>query len=161
MRTGTTFAPARAASRKGLRLVLLIIGTFFVVEALGGYFTNSLALLSDAGHLLSDVGALVLALVALQLALRPASPRRTFGYQRAEILAALINGLTLWGVAAYIGYEASRRFLEPPQVHALPMVLIATTGLGAQLLGASILKATAYQSLNVRGAFLHVATDAL
>jgi len=151
----------RSRSKKALKLALVIIGAFFVAEALGGYFTNSLALLSDAGHLLSDVGALVLALLAFWFAERPITPSQTYGYYRVEILAALVNGLTLWGVAAFIGYEAYRRLIDPPTVQSLPMLIIALVGFLGQGASTLILRQAARESLNAQGAFLHIATDAL
>jgi cobalt-zinc-cadmium efflux system protein len=151
----------RKASGRALRLALVVLGVFFVVEVVGGILTNSLALLSDAAHLLSDVAAVALALVAQWFARRPASARRSFGYRRVEILAALINGLTLLGVAGYIGYEAWHRLRNPPEVLGWPMVIVAAVGLLAQLLTTLVLSRAKGESLNVRGAYLHAMTDAV
>jgi len=152
---------SRSESQKSLAIALGIISSFFVVEALGGYFTHSLALLADAGHLLSDVGALALALFAFWMARRPASPERTYGHLRFEIVVALINGVVLWAVAVFIGYEAFRRFADPPEVLGLPMLLIASVGFVGQTVSAAVLRRASQESLNVRAAFVHVATDAV
>ncbi len=151
----------RALSRKVLLIALIIVGAFFVIELIGGILTNSLALISDAGHLLTDVGGLGLALFAFWFAARPASAQRSYGYYRIEILAAMVNGLTLWGISAYIFYEAYHRFFSPPEVNSLPMLIIASVGLIAQISASLALKRGAGESLNVKGAYMHVLTDAL
>ena len=151
----------RAASRKSLLISLAIVAVFLVVEAIGGWLTNSLALLADAAHLLTDFWAIVLALLAIWLAARPISSGRTFGYHRAEIFAAFANGVVLWGVAGYIAYEAFHRVQDPPQVDALPMVLVAFLGFIAQSAAAFVEHKGSGESLNVRGAYVHVATDAI
>ena len=151
----------RAASKRAVRISLGIVGTLFLAEVVGGWLTNSLALLADAGHLLTDLGALALVLMAFWFAARPASPTRTYGYHRIEILAALANGLTLWAIAAYILFQAYRRLAEPPEVLSGPMIIIALVGLLGQIAAAMILRASAKDSLNVHAAFLHVATDAV
>lgn len=159
--TSTSAGRREAPDRRALLAALGIIGAFFIIEGVGGYLTNSLALMADAGHLLTDVGALLLALGAMWLAGRPVSEQRTFGFHRVEILAALVNGVTLWGVAGYIGYQAYHRIIEPPEVNSLPMVLVALVGLLAQVGVALMLARSSRQSLNVRGAYIHVATDAV
>lgn len=126
----------------------------------GGILTNSLALLADAGHMASDVGALGLSLAALWLASRPSSGRRTYGFHRAEVLAALVNSLTLMAIAGYVFWEASRRFADPPAVHSGPMLAVAGVGLTANLVSAAVLSRHAGSGLNVRSAFLHVVGDA-
>jgi cobalt-zinc-cadmium efflux system protein len=151
----------RAASGHALRIALVILGVFFVVELVGGLLTNSLALLSDAAHLLSDVAAVALALFAQWFARRPPSPDRSYGYRRVEILAALINGITLLLVAVYIAYEAYHRLQQPPAVLGLPMILVASVGLVAQLVTTLVLSKAKGESLNVRGAYLHAMTDAV
>jgi cobalt-zinc-cadmium efflux system protein len=151
----------RTRSKRAVRISLVIILAFFLVEAIGGWWTHSLALLADAGHLLTDVGALAMTLMAFWFAARPVTVARTYGYYRVEILAALANGLALWAVAAYILFEAYQRLLDPPEVLGGPMVLIASAGFVAQLAAARILHRAADQSLNTRSAFLHVATDAV
>ena len=125
----------------------------------GGILTNSLALLADAGHMGADIGALGLSLTALWLASRPASRRRTYGFHRAEVLAALVNSLTLMAIAGYVFWEASRRFADPPDVSSGPMLAIAAVGLAGNLASAAILSRQTRSGLNVRAAFLHVAGD--
>ncbi len=132
-----------------------------VAEIVGGLVTNSLALLADAGHMLSDVAALALSFFAVWLAARPSPAERTYGYHRAEILAALANGATLIVVSLYIFYEAYERLWNPPDVQGPLMMAIAVGGLVVNLLGLWILNAGRSENLNVRGAWLHVLTDAL
>jgi cobalt-zinc-cadmium efflux system protein len=132
-----------------------------VAEAVGGVLTNSLALLADAGHMLSDVGSLALAVFAMGVAQRPPTLRRTFGYQRAEILAALVNGATLVAAAVWILVEAWQRLRTPPEVNGLPMLGIAAGGLLVNLVSMLLLHGGRNANLNMRGAWLHVATDAL
>ncbi len=148
-------------SRKSLILALGITATWFLIELLGGIYTNSLALLADAAHMLADLAALGLSLFALLISTRPATHEKTFGYLRAEILAALANGIFLVLIGIYIFYEAYRRFLSPPEVRSVPMLIVATTGLAANLVTASLLYRTQHENLNVRGAFLHVIGDTL
>jgi len=151
----------RRASGRALRIALVVLGVFFVVELVGGLLTNSLALVSDAAHLLSDVAAVGLALFAQWFAGRPASSRRSFGYRRVEILAAQLNGFTLLVVALFIVIEASGRIKAPPTVLGWPMVAIASVGLVAQLATTLILARARDESLNVRGAYIHAMTDAV
>jgi cobalt-zinc-cadmium efflux system protein len=132
-----------------------------VAEVVGGLLTNSLALLADAGHMLSDVGALGLSLFAVWVAERPPNPKRTFGYYRAEILAALVNGATLVAISVFIFVEAYRRLWQPPVVLGAAMMGIATGGLVVNVLMLGILHKGRKENLNVRGAWLHVLTDAL
>jgi len=127
----------------------------------GGLLTNSLALLADAGHMASDVGALGLSLGAVWLASHPPTTRRTYGFHRAEVLAALANSVTLILIAAYIFWEASQRFADPAEVHSGPMLVIAVFGLLANLTSASLLFRQRSASLNIRAAFLHVLGDGL
>jgi len=134
---------------------------YMVAEVIGGLWTNSLALLADAGHMLSDAAALGLSLFAVWIAARPANGQRTFGYYRAEILAALANGGALVAVSVMIFIEAVQRFREPPPVAGGTMMAIALGGLAVNLLGLVILGHGHEESLNVRGAWLHVLTDAL
>ena len=158
---GIPIGATRRGQRKRLAVVLGLVTCYMVAEVVGGLVTNSLALLADAGHMLSDAGALALSLFALWIAERPATPRRTFGYYRTEILAALLNGATLIAIAIYIFIEAYERFREPPEVLGGLVMVIATGGLLVNLVGLWILKAGRNESLNVRGAWLHVLTDAL
>jgi cobalt-zinc-cadmium efflux system protein len=152
--------PHRHRSRRRLALVLGMTCAFLVVEVAAGLLTGSLALLADAGHMLTDVAGLVLALAAMKLAERPPSPRRTYGYHRVEILAALTNGLVLLAVAGYILLEAWHRLRSPHPVESLPVLAVATAGLGVNLAGAWLLRAGARSSLNVRGAYNEVLADA-
>ncbi len=142
-------------------LALLITACVLVAEAVGGILTGSLALLGDAGHMASDAGALGLSLTALWLASRPASETRTYGFQRAEVLAALANSVALVLIAAYVSWEAVRRLGGPPHVDAGPMLGIAVVGLAANLVSASLLAKERRRNLNVRSAFLHIVGDAL
>lgn len=150
-----------SANRKRLGLVLLLAAGYMLAEIAGGLWTNSLALLADAGHMLSDVAALALSLFAVWIAERPPTPQRTYGFYRAEILAALANGATLAAVAIYIFIEAYRRIADPPQVLGPAMTAIALGGLAVNLAGLWILRQGCIDNLNVRGAWLHVLTDAL
>lgn len=144
-------------------IALIITATIMVLEFAGGLLTNSLALLSDSGHMLSDASSLALSLVAFWFAARPASPSKTYGFYRFEILAALFNGVTLFLIAGFIMWEAYQRFNEPPEVSSLPMILIASVGLLANLLSAYALirKGDVKNNLNLRSAYLHVLGDAL
>lgn len=151
----------RAASRRALRLALVVLSIFFVVEIVGGVLTNSLALISDAAHLLTDVAAVALALVAQWFAGKPGDSARSFGYRRVEILAAQLNGMTLILVALYIGYEALQRMSAPPEVLSWPMIIVASVGLVAQLITTVVLGRAQGESLNVRGAYVHAMTDAV
>ena len=152
---------SRIKSQRAIKLTLVLLTVVFAAEALGGYFTNSLALLSDAAHLLTDLGALLAALVAFWIGGRPASRSRTYGYQRTEIIAALANGVTLWVVAGYIVYEGYQRLADPPEIRAPYMSVIAAAGFIGQAVGAFLLYRASRESLNARGAFIHVATDAV
>jgi cobalt-zinc-cadmium efflux system protein len=149
---------------QGLRSLALALGitvAFFVIELLGGLVTNSLALLTDAWHMLNDVFALVFAVVAAWLARRPVSVQKTYGYYRAEILAAFVNGIFLWAIVVFIFYEALLRLQQPPAVESLEMLIIAVVGLGANGLAAVTLSRSRGESFNIRGAFLHVVADTL
>jgi cobalt-zinc-cadmium efflux system protein len=150
-----------SGSRRRLSIVLVLTALYMVAEALGGWWTGSLALLADAGHMLADVAALALALVAVWFASRPANPNKTFGYYRLEILAALINGVTLILISLSIFYEAYGRWAEPLPVKSNVMIVVATGGLIINLISAWILHGDHKDDLNVRGAWLHVIGDAL
>ncbi len=153
-------AQGRAEDRSRLRLVLLVTLVVALVELLGAYLSGSLALLADAGHMFTDTAAIVLALSASYVATLPASPRRTFGYHRAEILAALINALVLFGVCGYLAYAGIRRLVSPADVDAGQMLVFALVGLAANLVSLGLLAARRASSLNMRGAFLEVLGDA-
>lgn len=144
------------------RLVFAIALTAvtLVAEIIGGLWSNSLALLSDAGHVFLDLFALLLSLGAIKLAAQPAGERHSYGLHRAEVLASLINGLTVFIMALGILYEGSKRLIAPEEVKTLPMLVIAVLGLIANLLAARGLHGHAHDDLNVRSAFLHVLGDA-
>src|SRR6516162_956426 len=144
-----------------LKTALAITATFLVAEFIGALYTNSLALLADAGHMLTDVAALSLSLFAIRFASRRATPRMTYGFHRVEILAALVNGVFLVLVALYIFYEAYNRIKTPEVVKADWMLVVAVIGLFANLASAWVLFGKHHESLNVRGAFFHVLTDAI
>ena len=147
--------------RRQLALALGLTGGYCVVEFVGGWFTNSLALLSDAGHMLSDVTAMGLSLFAAYISTLPVTSQKTFGYYRAEILVAFLNGLALWLVAGIIFREAYYRFFSPPEVHGQGMILIAGVGLLVNLLTAWMLHGAHEANINLHGVFLHVLSDAL
>jgi cobalt-zinc-cadmium efflux system protein len=147
--------------RNRLRIVLAITLTALVVEVVGGLMSGSLALLADAGHMLTDAAGVGLALIAAAFAARPATPERTFGYQRAEILAAVVNALLLFLVAGYVLVEAVRRFSSPPEVSTGLMLAVAILGLAANAVSLLVLRGGQAASLNVRGAYLEVLGDLL
>lgn len=150
-----------ARSRNRLTIVLALTATYMVAEAIGGWWTGSLALLADAGHMLTDTAAISLALTAVWFGSRPATPRKTFGYYRLEILAALVNGVTLVLISLYIFYEAYERWAVPPEVRSGPMMAVAAGGLIINLICAWLLHSGHHDDLNMRGAWLHVMGDAL
>jgi cobalt-zinc-cadmium efflux system protein len=156
-----TALSATAEHRRALKITFAITFAYFVVEVVGGILTNSLALLADAAHMLTDVGGLGLALFAAWMSQKPATPDKTYGYYRVEILAALANGVMLFLISFYILYEAYRRFQEPPEVASVPMLVVAAVGLVVNLFGIWILRRGAEASLNVQGAFLEVISDTL
>ena len=147
---------SRRRGAHSLRLALLITVTFMVVEFVGGLWTNSLALLADAGHMLTDAAALGLSLFAVWFIRRPATPEKTYGYFRVEILAALINGATLLVIAFFILYESYQRLVQPEPVRSLEMLVIAALGLGANLLSAWILHRCEEDSLQHPGSFFNM-----
>lgn len=151
------------ANKKALLLSFILIAGFMLVEFVGGYLTNSLALISDAGHMLSDAAALGLSLSALIFGAKAATPSKTFGYKRFEILAALLNGLVLIVLSIYIFIEAIERLTMPPEVMGSGMITIAIIGLIINIIVAWILhsQASSKENLNVRSAFLHVIGDLL
>jgi len=152
---------AHHAKTGRLMAVLALTIGFLVVEVSSGLISGSLSLLADAGHMLTDVAGLVLALLATKLAERPASPRRTFGYHRAEVLAALTNAFLLLAVAVYILIEAWERFREPQAVPSRVVLAVAVVSLIVNLTGAFVLREGAETSLNLRGAYNEVVADAL
>ncbi|MEE8349109.1 MAG: cation diffusion facilitator family transporter [Acidobacteriota bacterium] len=161
---GGARAQLEASRRQGTRSLWIALGitvTFMLVELVGGLWTNSLALLADAGHMLTDAAALALSLFAAWFMCRPATAEKTYGYFRVEILAALINGTALLGIAFFILWESYQRFQQPEAIRSIPMLVIATVGLGANLFSAWILHRSHHESLNLRGAFLHIMGDVL
>ncbi len=151
----------RAGSRKALGWALALTAGFMAVEFAGGWLSGSLALISDAGHMLTDALALGLALLAVRFASTPASGRKTYGFYRLEILAALANGVVLVLLAGYIFYEAFQRFRSPAEIRTGLMIAVAFIGLLVNLACFLILRSSSRHSLNVRGAFLHVTGDLL
>jgi cobalt-zinc-cadmium efflux system protein len=150
-----------AADRRALAAALALVLAFAAVEAAGGVVAGSLALLADAAHMLADGFSLALALAASWLAGRPSTPARSFGYRRAEILAALANGVALVAISFWIFVEAFRRLADPPDVLGGWMLAVAAAGLAVNLVGASILLRADRENLNVRAAFRHVLADVL
>lgn len=155
--------PEERVNRRPLAIALAITTAFLVAEVIGGLLTNSLALLADAGHMATDVGALGLSLFAVWLARRPATPERSFGFHRAEVLAALVNASTLVAISFYIFWEAFQRLGEPPEVKSGLMLVVAIAGLAANAASAWVLMRGGghEHNLNTRGAFLHVVGDML
>lgn len=145
---------------KRLIFAITLTTVTLVAEIIGGFWSNSLALLSDAGHVFLDLFALVLSLGAIKLAAQPPGDRHSYGLHRAEVLASLVNGLTVLLMAGGILYEGSKRLIAPEEVKTTPMLLIAVLGLIANLLAARGLHGHAHDDLNVRSAFLHVLGDA-
>ena len=152
---------ARGASQRTLLIVLLLTFGYMLAEAVGGYWANSLALLSDAGHMFTDVAALALALLALRFASCPATQSKTYGFYRLEILAALVNGVALIALSVLICVEAYQRFRQPEEVQGWTLVWIALGGLVVNLVSAWLLSRSHHDNLNMRGAYLHVLGDLL
>lgn len=154
---------AHGANKKVLLISFIIITAYMIVEAIGGYITNSLALLSDAGHMLSDAVSLGIALLAFTFSAKAADASKTYGYKRFEILAAVLNGVTLILIALFIFYEAIDRFANPPEVASNGMLIISSIGLAVNILVAWIMLrgSDTKENLNMRGAFLHVISDML
>lgn len=147
--------------RKKLLIVLAITSTVLIAELVGAAVTGSLALLADAGHMFTDVAGILLAVLAVTFASRPATPQRTFGYYRLEILAAVVNAVLLFGVAVFILFEAWGRWADPPQVQGGLMLAFAAVGLVANIIGLLVLRSGARDSLNIKGAYLEVLGDML
>jgi cobalt-zinc-cadmium efflux system protein len=152
---------AGAAHRGRLIAVLAITFGVLIAEVIGAAVTGSLALLADAGHMATDVAGILLAVLAVTFASRPATPERTFGYYRLEILAAVLNAVLLFGVSLFILFEAWQRWSDPPEVAGGLMLAFATVGLVANVAGLALLRSGAKASLNVRGAYLEVLGDML
>ena len=160
MAHGHSHTPA-GKNKKRLAIVLALTAAYLIAEVIGGLITHSLALLADAGHMLTDVGGLALALFAIRFAERPATPERTYGFYRVEILAALVNAVVLIGISLYILYEAYERFRNPPAVQSGAMLMVASIGLLVNVAGIYLLRQGANESLNMKGAYFEVMSDLL
>lgn len=159
---GQSHGHSHTSNKKVLLIAFLLTLTFMVAEVIGGILTNSLALLSDAGHMLSDAASLALSLFAFKLGEKKATPEKTYGYKRIEIIAALFNGVTLIVISLYIFLEAFQRFQEPPAVLSTGMMWIAVFGLLINIAVAWVLmRGNTKGNLNMRSAFLHVLGDML
>ena len=149
------------SNMRRVTIALILTGTFMIVEVVGGILASSLALLADAGHMLTDTMALALAAVAFHVSKRPADGRLTYGYQRFQILAAFVNGLSLLLIVGWILYEAVSRFLSPEEVMGQTMLIVASLGLLVNIVAFVVLHGGDRENLNIRGAALHVAGDLL
>lgn len=158
---GPRIGSAGERHQKPLTIAFALTAIYAIVEVIAGVITGSLALISDAAHMGTDVLGLGLALAAIYLAKRPAAGQRTYGTYRLEVLAAIINGLLLFGVAFYVLYEAVQRFMDPPDVLGVPMLIVATVGLVVNVISFRLLSGGAKESLNVKGAYLEVLSDML
>ena len=152
---------ASSRNKRSLAVVFGLTSFYLIVEVVGGLWTGSLALLADAGHMLTDVAGVGLALLAIRFAEKPASPERTYGYYRVEILAALTNAVVLILISLYILYEAYQRFKNPPEVESAAMLGVACVGLIINIIGMYILRAGSKESLNIKGAYFEVLSDML
>jgi len=150
-----------SGNMKRVIIALALTGSFMVVEVIGGILAGSLALLADAGHMLTDTMALALAAIAFHVGKRPADARRTFGYQRFQILAAFVNGLSLLVIVGWILFEAMRRFVSPVEVAGPTMLAVAAAGLAVNVIAFIVLHGGDQENLNIRGAALHVLGDLL
>ena len=150
-----------AGNERAVLIGLMLTGTFMIAELVGGILSGSLALIADAGHMLTDTVALFLAWLGFRLGRRPADARRSFGYSRLEVLAGLINALTLFALVGWIAYEAVQRFLTPHEVLAGPMFVVAVLGLVVNLVVFRILSTADAEHVNIKGAMLHVIGDLL
>jgi cobalt-zinc-cadmium efflux system protein len=155
------FQRVSGTATRRLRAVLLLTAVFTIVEAVGGWASGSLALLADAGHMLTDSGALGLALLSAWIAQRPPDARKTYGYQRWEILAALLNGAVLFGIVVWLVIEAIHRIGNPPPVRSGMLMVVAALGLIVNLIALWLLHGPHHESLNTRGAYLHILGDLL
>lgn len=158
---GSKQRSAASTHRGRLLVVLMISSAIFVAELVAGVLSNSLALIADAGHVFADVIGTAFAVGAIQLAARPATGKRTFGFYRFEILAAVLNAVLLLAIAAYILVEAWRRFASQPEIATGPMLAVASLAFLANMFSASLLRAAQKESLNIRGAYLEVLNDAV
>lgn len=154
-------AGSQNSNERSLLLALGLTFLFFIAEIVGGILTQSLALISDAAHMLTDIIALIISFVAIRAGKRTADAVRTFGYYRFEILAAALNTILLFGVAAYIFYEAYKRLLNPPEIHSTGMLIVAAIGLIVNLISMRLLTSYKDKSLNMKSAYLEVLSDML
>lgn len=152
---------AASKHKKNLLIVVVLSGTYLIAEVVGGILTNSLALLADAAHMLTDVVGLLLAFIAIKIGERKANPKKTYGYYRTEILAAVINAVVLLGISLYVLYEAYQRFQNPPEVQSKSMLIVAGIGLLVNVVGMLILRKDSEASLNMKGAYFEVLSDML
>lgn len=152
---------AAGKNKKNLAIVFGLTSFYLIVEVIGGFWTGSLALLADAGHMLTDVAGVGLALLAIWFAQKPATAERTYGYYRFEILAALTNAVVLIFISLYILYEAYQRFKNPPEVESGWMLAVASVGLAVNIVGVMILRSGSKESLNMKGAYFEVLSDML
>ena len=150
-----------SSTQRSLLIVLSITAVVMIAEIIGGILSNSLALLSDAGHMLTDILALGLTIVAMKFAQKPPTASKTFGFYRLEILAAFFNGILLLVISFYIFYEAYHRLVHPEEIKGLFMLVVAAIGLLANGLGIVILKKSALRNLNVKSAFFHMVGDTI
>lgn len=158
---GHNHAALRAGQRSALVVALLVNAAFLVAEVVGGIRYHSLALLADGVHMFTDVAALGIAVVAVTLTSRPSTPRLTFGLERAEVLGALVNGLTLLAASGWIVFEALRRIGDPSDVQGAGVLVVGTIGLVVNVVSAIVLARATGRSLNMRGALVHMVTDAI
>jgi cobalt-zinc-cadmium efflux system protein len=147
------------ADKRYVAVAMFLLLGFLVIEVVVGFIANSLALIADAGHMLTDVSALALALVAMRLSMRPRGGYYTFGLRRSEILSAAINGATLLVLAVWFTYEAIHRFIDPPEVEGLLVLIVGLVGIAINILAVWVLAKANRQSLNVEGGYQHVLTD--
>jgi cobalt-zinc-cadmium efflux system protein len=161
MHGGGSVGTAAARHANGLAWALGLTATYMLAEIIGGLITGSLALLADAAHMLTDVGGLALALLAIRFAAREATPQRTYGFLRLEVLSALTNAVVLLLLTVYILYEAYKRFISPPEILSGPMLAVAVVGLAVNLVSMRLLAAGSSEGVNVKGAYFEVLSDML
>jgi cobalt-zinc-cadmium efflux system protein len=154
-----THGVSAEADRRYLTITLCLLGAFMIFEVVTAFLSHSLALLADAGHMLADVGAIAGSLVAIRLAARPETGSHTFGMKRAEILAAVGNGITLLVVGALVTFEAIERLVHPAAVHGATLIVVASVGVAVNLAATATMSKANRQSLNVEGAYRHILTD--
>mgnify|MGYP002651620524 CR=1 FL=1 len=152
---------ASGKHKKSLLIVLCLSGSYMIAEVIGGFATKSLALLADAAHMMTDVVGLFLAYMAIKIGEKKANSKKTFGYYRTEILAAVINAVILLGISVYVLFEAYQRFKNPPEVQSGAMMIVAGIGLVVNIVGIFIIRKGSDESLNMKGAYFEVLSDAL